>query len=32
MKTVLPAFRKEARAAPEGLFARPMEVEIMQEM
>lgn len=32
MKTVLPAFRKEAGVAPEGLFAKPMEVEILQEM
>jgi quinol monooxygenase YgiN len=32
MKVVLPAFRKEAGAAPEGLFSRPMEIEEWQEI
>ena len=32
VKVTLPAFSKEAGAAPEGLFARPMEVEVVEQL
>jgi quinol monooxygenase YgiN len=32
MKVTLPAFSKEFGAAPEGLFARPMEVEVVEQL